>query len=165
LRHRLGTSFALVRRVARKLIYRFGLDKTEGRAEWKDLLGGKGANLAEMANMGIPVPPGFTITTEACVDYLASSAVPEGLFQSVREYMDWLEQSEDFRPEDFIRVRGADDKARLDGVIHQVLEDVAPVAVGEGDLRDDNVDGWMSLEQRSCLLAGLHGQHFDIQQL
>jgi len=78
--------------VARKLIYRFGSDKTEGRAEWKDLLGGKGANLAEMAHMGISVPPGFTITTEACVDYLASKAVPEGLFASVRENMAWLEQ-------------------------------------------------------------------------
>jgi pyruvate,orthophosphate dikinase len=79
--------------VARKLIYRFGFDRTEGRAEWKDLLGGKGANLAEMANMKIPVPPGFTITTEACVDYLASGKVPEGLYESVRESMRWLEES------------------------------------------------------------------------
>jgi hypothetical protein len=53
----------------------------------------------------------------------------------------------------------------LYGVINQILEDIAPVAIGESDLRDDNVHGWMSLEQRSCLLAGLHGQHFDIQQL
>jgi pyruvate,orthophosphate dikinase len=79
--------------VARKLIYRFGSDKTEGRAEWKDLLGGKGANLAEMASMGIPVPPGFTITTEACIDYLETGAVPEGLFAGVRESLQWLEES------------------------------------------------------------------------
>lgn len=78
--------------MARKLIYRFGFGKAEGRAEWKELLGGKGANLAEMANMGIPVPPGFTITTESCVDYLHLSAVPEGLFESVSESMRWLEQ-------------------------------------------------------------------------
>jgi pyruvate,orthophosphate dikinase len=78
--------------VARKLIYRFGPDKAEGRAEWKELLGGKGANLAEMANMGISVPPGFTISTEACVDYLKSATVPEGLFEGVRESMAWLER-------------------------------------------------------------------------
>ncbi|HEY6080251.1 MAG TPA: pyruvate, phosphate dikinase, partial [Polyangiaceae bacterium] len=75
----------------RKLTYRFGLGSAEGRAEWKQLLGGKGANLAEMANMGIPVPPGFTITTEVCVDYLRLSAVPEGLIEAVREDMRWLE--------------------------------------------------------------------------
>ena len=52
-----------------KYIYFFGAGKTEGNAGMKNLLGGKGANLAEMANLGIPVPPGFTITTEACLHY------------------------------------------------------------------------------------------------
>ncbi len=47
-------------------VYSFGADKTQGRADMKNLLGGKGANLAEMANLGLPVPPGFTITTEVC---------------------------------------------------------------------------------------------------
>ena len=75
----------------RKLIYRFGLGKAEGRAEWTQLLGGKGANLAEMANMGMPVPPGFTITTEACVDYLRTSVVPVGLIEAVHANMQWLE--------------------------------------------------------------------------
>lgn len=46
-----------------KWVYCFGADATEGRADMKNLLGGKGANLAEMANLGLPVPPGFTITT------------------------------------------------------------------------------------------------------
>ncbi|HEY1301425.1 MAG TPA: pyruvate, phosphate dikinase, partial [Stellaceae bacterium] len=49
-----------------KWVYRFGNGKAEGRAEMRDLLGGKGAGLAEMSNLGLPVPPGFTITTEAC---------------------------------------------------------------------------------------------------
>ena len=49
----------------------FGDGKAEGRADMKDLLGGKGANLAEMANLGLPVPPGFTITTEVCTYYYA----------------------------------------------------------------------------------------------
>src|ERR1700685_3731315 len=49
-----------------KWVYGFGGGKAEGKARLRDLLGGKGANLAEMANLGLPVPPGFTITTEVC---------------------------------------------------------------------------------------------------
>jgi len=52
-----------------KLVYRFGDGKADGAAGMKNLLGGKGANLAEMANLGLPVPPGFTITTEVCTGY------------------------------------------------------------------------------------------------
>ena len=49
-----------------KFVYFFGGGDSEGKAEMKELLGGKGANLAEMASLGLPVPPGFTITTEVC---------------------------------------------------------------------------------------------------
>jgi pyruvate, orthophosphate dikinase len=49
-----------------KWVYAFGDGKAEGSAAMRDLLGGKGANLAEMAGLGLPVPPGFTITTEVC---------------------------------------------------------------------------------------------------
>lgn len=52
-----------------KLVYRFGAGKADGAAGMRNLLGGKGANLAEMANLGLPVPPGFTITTEVCTGY------------------------------------------------------------------------------------------------
>ena len=52
-----------------KRVYLFGNGKAEGRADMKNLLGGKGANLAEMNLIGVPVPPGFTITTEACIEY------------------------------------------------------------------------------------------------
>src|SRR6201985_3223740 len=52
-----------------KGVYRFGAGHTEGRADMRNLLGGKGANLAEMASIGLPVPPGFTITTEVCTAY------------------------------------------------------------------------------------------------
>jgi len=55
--------------VAKKYVYFFGDGKADGQADMKNLLGGKGANLAEMANLGIPVPPGFTITTEVCTYY------------------------------------------------------------------------------------------------
>ena len=54
---------------AGKLVYFFGGGKADGNAGMKNLLGGKGANLAEMASLGLPVPPGFTITTEVCTHY------------------------------------------------------------------------------------------------
>jgi pyruvate,orthophosphate dikinase len=56
-----------------KWVYPFGGGKAEGRTEMRDLLGGKGANLAEMANLGLPVPPGFTITTAVCTHYYANA--------------------------------------------------------------------------------------------
>jgi pyruvate,orthophosphate dikinase len=59
----------------KKLVYAF----TEGGKDQKDLLGGKGANLAEMTRLGLPVPPGFTITTEACRHYLQSGRQPDEL--------------------------------------------------------------------------------------
>jgi pyruvate,orthophosphate dikinase len=58
-----------------KWVYAFGGGTAEGRSEMKNLLGGKGANLAEMANLGLPVPPGFTITTEVCTYYYANAQV------------------------------------------------------------------------------------------
>jgi len=68
----------------RKFIYFFGDGKAEGRAEMRDLLGGKGANLAEMTNLGIPVPAGFTITTEVCGFYFKNkNKLPPGLKEDV----------------------------------------------------------------------------------
>src|SRR6185503_1672576 len=60
---------ALRGRLMAKWVYRFGDGKAEGAASMKELLGGKGAGLAEMASLGLPVPPGFTITTEVCTYY------------------------------------------------------------------------------------------------
>ncbi|MER2520213.1 MAG: pyruvate, phosphate dikinase [Bdellovibrionales bacterium] len=57
--------------VAQKWVYAFGDGKSDGRADMRNLLGGKGAGLAEMSNLGLPVPPGFTITTEVCAHYYA----------------------------------------------------------------------------------------------
>jgi pyruvate, orthophosphate dikinase len=67
-------------------------DFAQGSKEQKDLLGGKGANLAEMTNLGLPVPPGFTITTDACKHYLAHGAEPEGLADQVSQHLMALEQ-------------------------------------------------------------------------
>ena len=57
-----------------KMIYYFGKTRTDGRAQQKELLGGKGANLAEMTGIGLPVPPGFTITTDVCQKYYQSNS-------------------------------------------------------------------------------------------
>jgi pyruvate,orthophosphate dikinase len=67
-------------------------DFTEGNKDLKDLLGGKGANLAEMTNLGLPVPPGFTITSEACRYYLEHGAMPEGLDAEVDRHLEALER-------------------------------------------------------------------------
>ncbi len=72
---------------------KFVYDFSEGNRDMKDLLGGKGANLAEMTNMGLPVPPGFTITTEACLSYLKSGGFPPGLMDEVEQHLQALEGS------------------------------------------------------------------------
>ncbi len=66
-------------------------DFSEGSRDMKDLLGGKGANLAEMTNLGLPVPPGFTISTEACTVYLQTGEVPKELDAEVSEHLERLE--------------------------------------------------------------------------
>jgi pyruvate,orthophosphate dikinase len=77
-----------------KQVYFFGKGKADGKAEMKNLLGGKGANLAEMTNLGIPVPAGFTITTEVCTAYFQSgNRWPEGLEEEIKEN---LKKVEDF---------------------------------------------------------------------
>ena len=60
-----------------KLIFEFSKNKTDGDSSLNNLLGGKGANLAEMSNMGIPVPPGFTITTEVCNYFTENKKLPD----------------------------------------------------------------------------------------
>jgi len=74
---------------AGKLVYGF----SEGNREMKDLLGGKGANLAEMTSLGLPVPPGFTITTEACRSYMHSGGFPAGLMDEVERHLRGLEKA------------------------------------------------------------------------
>ena len=68
---------------ATKYVYDF----SEGNASMKPLLGGKGANLAEMTRIGIPVPPGFIVTTAACVYYSANGGYPAGLEQEIADHL------------------------------------------------------------------------------
>ena len=78
----------------KKYIYFFGNGKADGTGTMKDLLGGKGAGLAEMTNTGVPVPPGFTITTEVCnLFYDLGKRVPDGLDKQMHEYMKNVEEA------------------------------------------------------------------------
>ncbi|MGD0706145.1 MAG: PEP/pyruvate-binding domain-containing protein, partial [Trebonia sp.] len=74
---------------------KFVYDFTEGNKDLKDLLGGKGANLAEMTNLGLPVPPGFTITTDACRHYLRCGSTPDGLDAEIASHLAVIEEAMD----------------------------------------------------------------------
>jgi pyruvate,orthophosphate dikinase len=78
---------------AQKMVYYFGHSKVDGNASLKLLLGGKGANLADMCEIGLPVPPGFTITTDTCAAYYkAGQRLPVGLMNEVHRCMSMLEK-------------------------------------------------------------------------
>jgi pyruvate,orthophosphate dikinase len=88
-----GTSRERAHRAPKRYIYAWGGGHAEGSAQMRDLLGGKGAGLAEMTTAGLPVPPGFTITTEACNDYFAAGErLPDGLWDDVLEAVKEVEQ-------------------------------------------------------------------------
>ena len=107
-------------------VYTFGGGKADGRAELRDLLGGKGANLAEMASLGLPVPPGFTITTEASTTYYENDETyPDGLPAEVEAGMAFIEELVGTRfgdPEDplLVSVRSGA-RASMPGMMDTVL--------------------------------------------
>jgi len=76
-----------------KRVYFFGAGRAEGTKDMKKTLGGKGANLAEMTNLGVPVPPGFTISCDCCIEFLRTGQPPAGLQQEVEEHMRRLEEA------------------------------------------------------------------------
>jgi pyruvate, orthophosphate dikinase len=78
--------------MATKYVYTFGDGKAEGNSKMKELLGGKGANLAEMSSIGVPVPAGFTITTEVCAYYQQGNSYPKGLTKNVEKAVNFLEK-------------------------------------------------------------------------
>src|SRR3989344_5821060 len=80
--------------LAKKYVYFFGDGKAEGTKDQRSLLGGKGANLAEMTNLGVPVPPGFTISTVACKEfYTLGEKWPSGLLEEIQENLKQLESA------------------------------------------------------------------------
>ncbi|MCW2797953.1 MAG: pyruvate phosphate dikinase [Nocardioides sp.] len=123
----------------------FVFDFSQGNKDQKDLLGGKGANLAEMTNLGLPVPPGFTITTEACRAYLANGSEPETLAAEIAEHRRALEEQMGRRLGDpvdplLVSVRSGA-KFSMPGMMETVLnvglndESVAGLAQQSGDER------------------------------
>ncbi len=84
----------MAKKVNKKYVYFFGAGKADGNGKMKDLLGGKGAGLAEMTNLKIPVPAGFTITTEACNEYFkAGKKYPPGMWEQVLENLKKVEKA------------------------------------------------------------------------
>src|SRR3954467_9255983 len=78
----------------KKYVYFFGEGKAEGKADMKGILGGKGANLAEMTNLGLPVPPGFTISTDVCTYfYKNSKSYPKALESQVKQALTKVERN------------------------------------------------------------------------
>src|SRR5215210_1631675 len=146
-------------------------DFSEGSKDQKDLLGGKGANLAEMTNLGLPVPPGFTITTDACRFYLEHGGTPDELDAQVTEHLTALEKAMGKTlgdPSDplLVSVRSGA-AASMPGMMETVLN------VG---LNDDSVNGlaeqsgserfaWDSyrrlIQMFGKTVLGIEGEHFD----
>jgi pyruvate,orthophosphate dikinase len=150
---------------------KFVYDFTEGNKDLKDLLGGKGANLAEMTNLGLPVPPGFTITTDACRHYLAHGITPDGLDDEVTSHLQALERTMGRRLGDaadplLVSVRSGA-KFSMPGMMDTVLN------IG---LSDDSVDGlakqsgnerfaWDAyrrlIQMFGKTVLGIEGDHFE----
>lgn len=146
-------------------------DFESGNKDLKDLLGGKGANLSEMTNLGIPVPPGFTVTTDACRAYLTESAMPEGLGLEVEDHLRRLEEKAGRRLGDgsdplLVSVRSGA-KFSMPGMMETVLNvglndtSVAGLATRTGNPRF----AWDSyrrlLQMYGKTVLGLEGDHFE----
>ncbi|MGZ4632573.1 MAG: pyruvate, phosphate dikinase, partial [Actinomycetes bacterium] len=159
----------IVRRVL--AVPKYVYDFSEGNKDLKDLLGGKGANLAEMSNLGLPVPPGFTITTEACNVYLQTGDEPVELRDEVTEHLDTLEQTMGRKlgqPDDplLVSVRSGA-KFSMPGMMDTVLniglndESVAGLAKQAGSERF----AWDSyrrlIQMFGKTVLGIDGDHFE----
>ncbi|MBK7621573.1 MAG: pyruvate, phosphate dikinase [Kineosporiaceae bacterium] len=150
---------------------KFVYDFAEGNRDMKDLLGGKGANLAEMSNLGLPVPPGFTISTEACTYWLRNGEEPPGLDAEITEHLQRLEQffgrSLGQKDDPLLLAVRSGAKFSMPGMMETVLN------VG---LNDESVQGlsthsadprfaWDSyrrlLQMFGKTVLGIEGEHFE----
>ena len=132
--------------MATRWVYRFGDGQSEGSADMRNLLGGKGANLAEMSNLGLPVPPGFTLTTEVCTAYVAGGRVfPDGLDQQISSAVTYISEKAganfgDVETPLLVSVRSGA-RASMPGMMDTVLnlglndETVEGLATASGDRR------------------------------
>ena len=148
-------------------------DFAQGNKDQKDLLGGKGANLAEMTNLGLPVPPGFTITTEACRAYLAHGSEPEALAAEINEHLGRLEEAMGRRlgdPEDplLVSVRSGA-KHSMPGMMDTVLniglndESVHGLATQSDDARFAMDSYRRLLSMFGSTVMGIHDDVFSAE--
>src|SRR5947209_7174922 len=155
-----------------KWVYTFGDGKAEGRAEMRDLLGGKGANLAEMASLGLPVPPGFTITTEVCTYfYRHDKRYPEELKQQVEAALGHIAEVAGKKFGDrhdplLVSVRSgarASMPGMMDTVLNLGLNDETVEAVGEkADDRRFAYDSYRRFIAMYCnVVLGMEHHHFE----
>ncbi|CDL01442.1 pyruvate phosphate dikinase [Magnetospirillum gryphiswaldense MSR-1 v2] len=155
-----------------KWVYSFGGGRAEGRADMKNLLGGKGANLAEMANLGIPVPPGFTIPTEVCTYYYANgNAYPAELTEQVTEALVRVEEIMDAKFGDaanplLVSVRSgarASMPGMMDTILNLGLNDVSVegLAKRSGDARFAYDSYRRFIQMYSDVVLGVEHHHFE----
>jgi pyruvate,orthophosphate dikinase len=155
-----------------KWVYGFGAGSAEGKAEMSELLGGKGANLAEMSNLGLPVPPGFTITTEVCTYYYKNGQTyPADLKSSVETALARIGELADARFGDpqkplLVSVRSGA-RASMPGMMDTVLNlglnptTVAAMAKLTGDERFAYDSYRRFIQMYSDVVLGLEHAHFE----
>ena len=155
-----------------KWVYAFGAGAAEGRAAMDELLGGKGANLAEMSALGLPVPPGFTLTTEACNAYTADGkAYPEGVAQEVAAALRRVEELAGAHLGDaanplLVSVRSGA-RASMPGMMDTVLnlglndETVAGLARHSGDERFAYDSYRRFIQMFGDVVLGVEHHHFE----
>ncbi|HEX2152201.1 MAG TPA: PEP/pyruvate-binding domain-containing protein, partial [Stellaceae bacterium] len=155
-----------------KWVYRFGRGSAEGRADMRNLLGGKGANLAEMSNLGLPVPPGFTITTEVCTHFYANGKTyPADLEAQVADALAGIEDAIGAKfgdPEQplLVSVRSGA-RASMPGMMDTVLnlglndETVQGLARRSGDERFAHDSYRRFLQMYGQVVLGIEHHHFE----
>jgi pyruvate, orthophosphate dikinase len=157
--------------MSERWVYVFGSGKAQGGREMKTLLGGKGANLAEMTRIGVPVPPGFTITTEACRHYLENGAYPPGLEGEIEE---GLRRTEEASGKKFgsgaapllVSVRSGA-SVSMPGMMDTILnlglndETVAALARAANNERFAYDSYRRFVQMYSSVVMGLHGERFE----
>src|SRR3954454_9394858 len=157
-----------------KWVYRFGRGNAEGGGELRNLLGGKGAGLAEMASLGLPVPPGFTITTEVCTHFYANDhAYPPELKEQVAAALAWVEDAIGAKFGDpkkplLVSVRSGA-RASMPGMMDTVLNLGLNDATVEGLARESGAesfayDSYRRVLQMCCqVVLGIDQHHFEEQ--
>ncbi|HEY7767522.1 pyruvate, phosphate dikinase [Longimicrobium sp.] len=157
--------------MADRYVYFFGAGETEGSKEMKDLLGGKGAGLAEMARIGVPVPPGFTITTEVCRLYLRGGRYPDGLREQVAASLARLERATNktFGGDEaplLVSVRSGaafSMPGMMDTILNLGLNDrtAAALAAASGDDRFAFDSYRRFVQMYADVVLGVHAEHFE----